>query len=356
MMAQLAPGYYVREDDAIAQLGGLLNTHGYERVLIVSGHRSFRAAQASLEGTLREHHVAWTVFRYRGECCDEDARRIVEDAGENWDMVVGVGGGKALDLSKLVAARLNIPLTTVPTLISNCAATTPNVVVYHPDGRAKESRVNMVPPQWTLVDDRILQNSPAPYFASGLGDTIVKPYEALVGATSGTFLENAALTTALLAADCVRADGAAAVRALAEGASHPALGALTDAVILAGSLVGGVGGAVLRGAVAHALHDALTTLPEAHATLHGEKVAYGLLVQEVLLGRPVEDVRALRNVLSGLSLPVSWKTLTGSPVLPSPSILETLADRTLQSPLVMDRLPGVDAEQLVQAIRRTESL
>lgn len=356
MIAQLAPGYYVREEGAIAHLGGLLRTHGYHKALIVSGSRSYRAAQAALEGTLREHHLVWTVCRYRGECSDEDARRIVEGAGTNWDMVVGVGGGKVLDLSKLVAALLNIPLTTVPTLISNCAATTPNVVVYHPDGRAKESRVSMVPPQWTLVDDRILQHSPAPYFASGLGDTIVKPYEALVGATSGTLLENAALSTARLAADCVRADGAAAVRALAQGASHPALGALTDAVILAGSLVGGVGGAVLRGAVAHALHDALTTLPEAHATLHGEKVAYGLVVQEVLLERPADDVRTLRGVLSGLALPVSWQTLTGSPTLPSPSVLETLADRTLQSPLLMDRLPGVGIEQLVGAIRRTESL
>lgn len=356
MMAQLAPGYYLREEDAISHLGGLLAAHGLRKALIISGFRSYQVAQTSLEETLGTYQIDWTLSRYRGECSDEEARRIVLDAGTGWDMVVGVGGGKVLDLSKLAAVLLNVPLTTIPTVISNCAATTPNVVVYHPDGRAKESRVSLIPPQWTLVDDSILRQSPAPYFASGLGDTIVKPYEASVGATSGTLLEQAALKTADVAAEWVRTEGAAALKALARGDSHPALGGLTDAVILAASLVGGIGGGVLRGAVAHAMHDALTAMPAAHAALHGEKVAYGLMVQEVLLGRSSDDIDALRGVLSGLALPVNWSQLTGSSVLPPASTLRTLARRTLESPLLTKRLPGVDVDQVVEAIRRTESL
>ncbi len=356
MKAQLAPGYYLREAGAIAQLGGLLTDYGHRRALIISGALSYQAAQAALQATLREHGIVWSVCRYRGECSDEDAARIAEEASPMWDMVVGVGGGKVLDLSKLVASLLNLPLTTIPTLISNCAATTPNVVVYHPDGTAKASRVSLVPPLWTLVDETVLQRSPAPYFGSGLGDTLAKPYEALVGATSGSLLERAALTMAGLAADGVRMQGKDALRALAQGRSHPYLGSLTDAVLLAGSLVGGIGGDILRGAVAHALHDALTMLPEANAALHGEKVAYGLMVQEVLLQRLPEDIQALRHVLLGLELPVTWSTLTRSPTLPTTSILDALAQRTLQSPLLVNRLPEVDVQQLVDAIRFTEAL
>jgi glycerol dehydrogenase len=49
-------------------------------------------------------------------------------------------------------------------------------------------------------------------------------------------------------------------------------------VLLAG-VIGGLGGANCRTVAAHAVHNGLTHIPEAHNALHGEKVAYGILVQ-----------------------------------------------------------------------------
>jgi glycerol dehydrogenase len=43
--------------------------------------------------------------------------------------------------------------------------------------------------------------------------------------------------------------------------------------------MGGLGGAQCRTVAAHAVHNGLTLLPQSHGTLHGEKVAYGILVQ-----------------------------------------------------------------------------
>jgi glycerol dehydrogenase-like iron-containing ADH family enzyme len=49
-------------------------------------------------------------------------------------------------------------------------------------------------------------------------------------------------------------------------------------VLLAG-VIGGLGGAQCRTVAAHAVHNGLTHVLASHGTLHGEKVAYGILVQ-----------------------------------------------------------------------------
>ena len=54
---------------------------------------------------------------------------------------------------------------------------------------------------------------------------------------------------------------------------------VVDATVLLAGVIGGVGGADCRTVAAHAVHNGLTHLLEAHDVLHGEKVAYGILVQ-----------------------------------------------------------------------------
>ncbi len=355
MLSQLAPGYYLHQPDAIAELGPWLSRAGYHSAVVVSGTRSYQAAKTPLEDSLRQAGIRWRLASYHGECSDESALEMVRESGNDRNVVIGVGGGKVLDLSKLVSWELQLPLVTVPTLISNCAATTPNTVVYDMAERVKESRVGRVVPEMTLVDDTLLKRSPKSYFASGLGDTLAKPYEALVGATSRALLESAGLRLAQDVGDFIAHQGVAGLKAFGEGKSPPSLADLTDAVILMGSLVGGLGGPGLRGAIAHAFHNALTMLPEVHETLHGEKVAYGLMVQESLWGRPVESVRKLRELLTGLELPVNWAQLAGSGHLPDLSTLEELAAATLGSPLVQGRLDEVGVGRLVQAIRDVEA-
>ncbi|WP_201723140.1 hypothetical protein [Exiguobacterium sp. KRL4] len=53
---------------------------------------------------------------------------------------------------------------------------------------------------------------------------------------------------------------------------------------LAGS-VGGFGDEATRGAIGHGVHNALSPFPSMHQILHGGKVGYGLLIQELLLGQ-----------------------------------------------------------------------
>jgi glycerol dehydrogenase len=54
---------------------------------------------------------------------------------------------------------------------------------------------------------------------------------------------------------------------------------VVDATVLMAGVIGGLGGAQCRTVAAHAVHNGLTHLRASHHALHGEKVAYGILVQ-----------------------------------------------------------------------------
>ena len=73
-------------------------------------------------------------------------------------------------------------------------------------------------------------------------------------------------------------------------------------------MVGGFGDHYGRVAGAHSIHNGLTVLEETHHALHGEKVAYGILVQLVLENKWTE-IDQLLAFYRQLGLPASLKDL-----------------------------------------------
>ncbi len=61
-------------------------------------------------------------------------------------------------------------------------------------------------------------------------------------------------------------------------------------------------------AAAHANHNGLTVLGETHKLLHGEKVAFGTLVQLVLERRDAEDILKIIAFCRDCGLP-TWRNL-----------------------------------------------
>ena len=91
-----------------------------------------------------------------------------------------------------------------------------------------------------------------------------------------------ALALAELCYRTLLADGSAALQAVSTQAVTPALERLVEA----NTLLSGLGFESSGLAAAHAVHNGLTAAHETHPYFHGEKVAFGLLVQLVLEGVP----------------------------------------------------------------------
>ena len=60
---------------------------------------------------------------------------------------------------------------------------------------------------------------------------------------------------------------------------------------------------------AHAIHNGLTAIPETHSLYHGEKVAFGTLVQLVLENAPLEELEEVLEFCTEVGLPTTLADL-----------------------------------------------
>lgn len=102
-------------DGAIDALPGIVHRLGHRRILLVCGERSFEASGAAR--ILPRFHDDAEVVRWSGFAPNTDVadlRRgleIAQDLGP--EAVLGIGGGSALDMAKLITAYQDIPPETV---------------------------------------------------------------------------------------------------------------------------------------------------------------------------------------------------------------------------------------------------
>src|SRR5262249_5453055 len=95
--------------------------------------------------------------------------------------------------------------------------------------------------------------------------------------------------------------GAEALRAVETRVVTPALERLVEA----NTLLSGLGFESSGLAAAHAVHNGLTAAPPTHAFFHGEKVAYGVLVQLMLEGTSRAILEQVLEFAGEVGLPIT---------------------------------------------------
>ncbi len=309
----VAPGQVLVGSGAVAQAGEIVARLG-RRVLVVTGRASWRAEGGAIAPALAASDLAVDVYAYDPDCtprCAADAQARTAAAGH--DVVVGVGGGKALDLAKLVADAAALPVVTIPTSAATCAAWTALGNFYDEAGGFSHGRPLPRPPAAVIVDTAMIARAPARLLASGLADSLAKWVESSVSVTyaSADAGTRAAWTMARFLYDEIRAWGEEAYADARTGRLTPALArAIESNVCLAGT-VGGLGGERCRSVAAHAVANALTTMPYAPGhgpSWHGEKVAFGIVTQRVLEGKD-REAADLAAFFAALDVPTTLVAL-----------------------------------------------
>ena len=92
------------------------------------------------------------------------------------EVIIGVGGGKVLDVAKYAGFVGKIPYICVPTTLSNDSLASP-VAVLGTEGDARKT-LKCAIPAGIVVDVNVIMGAPASHLQSGIGDTISK-YTAL---------------------------------------------------------------------------------------------------------------------------------------------------------------------------------
>ncbi len=244
-----------------------------KRILIISGTHTQARFGAEVTAVLTDFTVDWGDYGI--DCCEQTFEPLVQQARQA-DWIVGLGGGKALDMAKWVAQTTNLPVVTVPTSAATCAAWAPLSNVYSPQGTWLYGVPLTKAPELLLLDYQLLRNAPQRTLVAGIGDALAKWYEASVSSSQADDpLIMAAVQQARTLRDLLLLRGQAAY----QNPGSPVWTQIVDANICLAGLVGGLGGDRCRTVAAHAVHNALTTLTTTRHSLHGEKVAYGILVQ-----------------------------------------------------------------------------
>ena len=345
------PGQYICEEGALRYLPEKL-TH-FQRPYIIAGKHAYAAFQRFMPEKL-----TIPALFYDETASHEDMQRLSQLAPDA-DVIIGIGGGRALDTAKGTAELLNVENILIPTVMGTCSAYTPLSAVYHPDHTFKQVDYYRRAAHLVLLDLSLLIASPKAYFVGGIGDTLAKWYEAEAitrkyPRDSLPLFVTMGLAAAKTTLDTLLADTPAALADMDAGRVTPAFQRVAEAVVAVAGMVGGCGGEYGRMAGAHAIHNALSYLPETHEILHGVKVAYGILVQLVTTG-DADVVKKLMPFYRKNGFPYNFASLgiTTDRETAIATLAEFAAGRQETFVLAVD---AVSPEHIAAAIRQVEEI
>ena len=354
-----SPGRYVQGPGATYELGRELKRLGLVGpVLLIAGGTAQRELQPIWNQVLPAAGIEPLVMPFGGECSKEEVERLLLQAkGRSTVAVVGAGGGKASDTARAVADELNLPAIITPTLASTDSPCSALSVMYGAGGNVEGFRFYNRHPLLVLVDTTVVARAPKRMLVGGLGDALATWFEArtvrescshtMVGglpSTTGTAL-------AKLCCDILLADGPAACAAVDAGATTPAL----ERVVEANNLLSGLGFESGGLALAHAVHNGITAIPASHRFIHGEKVAFGLLTQLVLEGRPQAEIEEIYRYQKAVGLPITLAAVGVD--AGNDEQLRTIAERCLIPGESSHNEPfSLSAEAVISALKAADQL
>lgn len=313
-MAQIigSPSKYIQGNGELARLYQHIEPMAKTGVYIVASPSALANYADTIENNFKGQKLPLHIYRFGGECSKNEIECILNDMkGKNIDLVVGIGGGKAMDTAKAVAYYAGFPVVICPSIASSDAPCSALSVLYTDDGLFDQYLPLPQNPAVVLVDTNIVANAPVRFLVSGIGDALATYFEARACIRSsaihmqGGTATNAAFTLSKRCYEILLEDGYKAKLAVEQNVVTKSV----ENIIEANTYLSGLGFESCGLAAAHALHNGLTALEETHTFTHGEKVAFGTLVQLVLENAPAHELDTVLVLCKKLGLPTCLEDL-----------------------------------------------
>ena len=306
-----APDRYIQGPGEIDRLHEYGSRLGNE-FLVVAEEQTMTALHDRVERAFEETDAVLIYEEFSGTCTGPEIERLntVCDLS-SCDVVLGMGGGRAIDAARAVAAMRRLPFMVVPTTAATGAPCSSVAIITEDNGIFREARVYPAHPAVAVVDSAFIAQASPRSLVSGIGNAVATWLGARARRQSdkagllGGKMSLSAFALAQLAYDTVLKDGLRAVVSAQNRVSTRAFEHVVEACIYCSGVAFENGGC----AAAHSVGNGLTLLAQAREHSHGELAAFGSVVQLVLEDAPREEMDDIMNLFLSMGLPMTLEDL-----------------------------------------------
>lgn len=303
-------GRYIQHSGALTSIPEELQRLRCSRALVVTGENSRIAAGDEVKEILKSAGLLVSFEVYSGTPCEDCFKYFANMCREkNCDVVVGVGGGRIMDIAKAIATIAEIKVIEVPTSIATCAAFSTLTVVYTPDGAFDgawrlEKEVDAI-----VVDMTVIAKAPARLLAAGSLDSMAKMLEIAhfkgeLTLDNDSFDRYCAFSLAKTNYEILLRETVKAYKDCQDGLVSDELEHVAFTNICLTGIVTALTRNLRQVGLGHKFYDGLKSIfgDDVSGYLHGELVAIGLRMQALFNNQP-EHEKELITMMCAMSMP-----------------------------------------------------
>lgn len=306
LLLMRAPLKYIQGVNALEHFYENIKDFG-SNFLFVCSNSAYKATHDQLEKSFGESKTKRIYEVFGGISSVGEINRMRELVRkEKIDVVIGVGGGSAIDTSKATAYYEHKRVAIVPTVCATDAPCTGLSVIYNDDHSFNSYLFYPNNPDFVLVDTQVIANAPTKFLVAGMGDALGTYFEAReCYKTNSLSLENGGITLSSMALCklCYETLLKNGVAAKISNDNH-IVSKEFEAIVEANTYLSGVGADNGGLCVAHSFYNGVTSLNKKTA-MHGNCVAYGTLVQLLLENGDKEEFYKVRDFMYSVGLPLT---------------------------------------------------
>jgi len=156
---------------ALQRLGLYVARSGLAPVALFHSEGLLQSILDVARQSLQDHGIAAALLHEVKEASVEEAMHSLSAVPSSCRVLIGVGGGKALDVAKYAASLAGLPCFAVPTSLSNDGFCSPQASLTL-EGKRRSMLTGL--PEAVVVDLAVCQRAPRTLWHSGIGDLCSK--------------------------------------------------------------------------------------------------------------------------------------------------------------------------------------